>query len=932
MADISAGASATDKVKAYQDGVQKLQDLSALCLSGGGIRSAAFALGVIQGLADRRILSKFDYLSTVSGGGYVGSLLTAWVQRAGYDEVEAELRGGLPARAKISPLQHLRRYTSYLTPRAGVLSTDTLTLFALFVRNLLLNWLILIPALIAGIVGVKLLVQLCLIIPRDSASWIAAIGGFGIAMIGAAVLDSVQQRPGWGDESSGRERFIWYEMLPVLIGGSLVSIAALKFHEFSSRSTINATAAVIMIGGSVYLIAAVLALSFTRPRRKDDTSTIENIRTLSAIHSSGIIAAFTASGVLTGYILAVMVEAVVSSHLSVSHPSFIPFVLICLGPPLFVGASFAGELLYCGITSYVRWGDAEREWLARAAGYHGRAAAGWAIAMLLIFGGAYLVLHFINSDGGKLPTITTLAVGGGGAGLVASLIGKASSTAAVIKKGYATIKDRSAALILAVSVPLFFGVLVSTLSAIVDATIHDGKFIGFAAPLESRSLNQLMTFFAAAFGLAIVASWAINTNRFSLHGIYRNRLIRAFLGASKADRSPNHFTDFDQWDNIRLNELWPAVNGPDKPPHLHVINMALNVVATRELAWRERKALSFTATPLSVGCGDLRDPAEPPATDLRWARGYYRSAAKYGGTMDLGTAMTISGAAASPNMGYHSSLGLSFLLTFFNVRLGAWLGNPGPAGNHTFEHRGPVLAAKPMFEEALGLTDEGKAYVNLSDGGHFDNLGLYEMVRRRCRLIVVSDAGADPNCAFEDLGNALRKISIDLDAEIDFQSLKIVKRTNPPTASGSYCAVADISYREGGSGLLLYLKPDFQGIEPAPVRSYAIKNTQFPHEPTVDQWFGETQFEAYRALGRFVVNSIDGKPGTAYPDIGSFISAVAIRNSQLAAAASDTRSLIEAAVRRATDALAGFRTDLRDHAEKAAEGLVEVVPGGAAEN
>ncbi|MGY2812002.1 patatin-like phospholipase family protein [Bradyrhizobium sp. USDA 4506] len=380
-AEIPKGASTADKVKAYQDGVKELQDLSALCLSGGAFAVAAFALGVIQGLADRRILSKFDYLSTVSGGGYVGSLLTAWVQRAGYDQVEAELRGALPANSKISPLQHLRRYTSYLAPRAGLLSTDTLTLFALFVRNLLLNWLILIPALLAGIVGVKLLVQLCLIIPNDSASWIATIGGFGIAMIGAAVLDSVQQRPGWGDESSGRERFIWYEMLPVLLGGSLISIAALKFYRFSSESAINATAAVTMIGGSVYLIAAVLALSFTRPRQRDDTSTFENIRTLSAIRSSAIIAAFTVSGALTGYILAVMVGAVVSSQmsvadlLSVSHPSFVQFVLICLGPPLFVGASFASELLYCGVTSYVRWGDAEREWLARAAGYHGRAAA-----------------------------------------------------------------------------------------------------------------------------------------------------------------------------------------------------------------------------------------------------------------------------------------------------------------------------------------------------------------------------------------------------------------------------------------------------------------------------------------------------------------------------------------------------------------------------
>ena len=80
-------ASVNEKLAAYYRAVHALEDLSALCLSGGGICSAAFALGVIQGLAARGLLKQFDYLSTVSGGGYLGSLLTAWVQREGYDAV-----------------------------------------------------------------------------------------------------------------------------------------------------------------------------------------------------------------------------------------------------------------------------------------------------------------------------------------------------------------------------------------------------------------------------------------------------------------------------------------------------------------------------------------------------------------------------------------------------------------------------------------------------------------------------------------------------------------------------------------------------------------------------------------------------------------------------------------------------------------------------
>src|SRR5439155_24732815 len=132
--------------------------------------------------------------------------------------------------------------------------------------------------------------------------------------------------------------------------------------------------------------------------------------------------------------------------------------------------------------------------------------------------------------------------------------------------------------------------------------------------------------------------------------------------------------------------------------------------------------------------------------------GAYRTSQTFGGahSLSLGTAMAISGAAASPNMGYHSSPSVTFLMTMFNVRLGWWLGNPGPEGALTFTHDGPAVAIRPLVEETFGLTTDNKKYIHLSDGGHFENLGLYEMVRRRCRFILISDAGRDPDFAFED--------------------------------------------------------------------------------------------------------------------------------------------------------------------------------------
>jgi hypothetical protein len=138
--------------------------------------------------------------------------------------------------------------------------------------------------------------------------------------------------------------------------------------------------------------------------------------------------------------------------------------------------------------------------------------------------------------------------------------------------------------------------------------------------------------------------------------------------------------------------------------------------------------------------------------------------------------------------------------------------------------------------------------------------------------------GCDPACSFEDLGNAVRKIWIDLKIKIDFKKLKISPRSVPPQ-QGPYCAVGTIHYPEDGAktGLLLYIKPGFQGTEPVSVGSYAATSTTFPHESTGEQLFGESQFEAYRALGEYIVSSIDGGKSGPYPDIGNFISAVSRR-------------------------------------------------------
>ena len=218
-------------------------------------------------------------------------------------------------------------------------------------------------------------------------------------------------------------------------------------------------------------------------------------------------------------------------------------------------------------------------------------------------------------------------------------------------------------------------------------------------------------------------------------------------------------------------------------------------------------------------------------------------------------------------MGYHSSPAVGFLMTLFNVRLGAWLPNPAVAPAQQLGQAKPPNALLTLGRELASRTDDTSADVYLTDGGHFDNLGLYEMVRRRCRHIVVIDVGEDPDAHYADLGDAVRKIAIDFDIRIRFApSLDIGTRGHPVPPARSF-ALAEIDYGAGRTGTLLYIKSTTLADTPADVRAYAAEHDAFPNETTVNQWFSESQFESYRRLGEEQVGRI-GQPTCA--SIGAF--------------------------------------------------------------
>ncbi|MFQ5351293.1 MAG: hypothetical protein ACE5EG_12700, partial [Thermoanaerobaculia bacterium] len=222
-----------------------------------------------------------------------------------------------------------------------------------------------------------------------------------------------------------------------------------------------------------------------------------------------------------------------------------------------------------------------------------------------------------------------------------------------------------------------------------------------------------------------------------------------------------------------------------------------------------------------------------------------------------------SAAAAAPNAGRMTSKPLVALMTLLNVRLGYWVPHPGrlfdwlrrkrierPKWGHRLSWRVPPRA---LLREMVSKVDEQHKWVNLSDGGHIENMAVYELLRRRCKYIICGDGEADPDLTFGGLATLLRSARIDMGIEIEI--LLDDLRLGELRTSHQHAALGKIRYpplRDGDDveeGYLLYIKSSFTGNEAETMQEYRAKNPAFPHESTADQFFDEGQFEAYRALG-----------------------------------------------------------------------------------
>jgi hypothetical protein len=357
---------------------------------------------------------------------------------------------------------------------------------------------------------------------------------------------------------------------------------------------------------------------------------------------------------------------------------------------------------------------------------------------------------------------------------------------------------------------LVYGILILGYHLVTDAAFIDAQsFLMLAA-------------------LSVVLAFVCDINRVSIHAYYRARLSDAFLplveGASGSDPG-----DFD------LSQIRPDSGQP-----LHLINTTLNTTSSANERLSSRQGANFFFSPVYSG-------SQPT--------GYRRVDDYAGGALSLSTAFTISGAAVDPDMYVTSARAVSFLMALFNARLGFWARNPDCG-----YRRDPVLPWWWIFigREMLGVgLDENRRHVHLSDGGGFENLAMYELIRRRVRYLIVCDAGADPQTTLSDLGRAIERVRVDFGAQIDLAADRMYRERAEVLAQRPF-VLGKVRYADGSHGEILYIRPVLCDNLSADIYAYWRANPSFPDESTAQQFFAEPQFEAYRALGQEIVARIIG--------------------------------------------------------------------------
>jgi hypothetical protein len=885
-------------------GVDKGQPLTGLASSGGGIRSATVNLGVLEKIMDAGLLRHIDYHTTVSGGGYVGSALASLISfnedgtdpdifntprpkggfapqyifkkdQAAYFDVSrpdryplhttaSGINNNYPLRlSRQMVLDHLRAFGEFLVRKRRLLSRDVLRAVGTIITGILATFFMFMLALLMtssvlyGLLSLTSQGQQCLnsllttVVCDNYFTTYALPGAFPGFLCGAVaclilllIQKSLQKilpesffiRHGDTREECYQSRTLWVFggitigtafivatvipgetglFLPVFFGAgsSLVALCVYLLSSFTDdtlmffiaspdnlskgfRSLLSATLG-LCLAISLFLLLVGLLPLFTslllNPEATSDGPRIPNTTTTII----GLIATIL-SGIIT-WSKKLSPEKEKRQEFSYLMGKIKKYLIATKKFVIAIPVLVVFLLFFIFAGSMSIW--MVQSWLVEVPDVVNYLLNGGCFALILslvgvVFDFNKLSLHYFYRDRLVEAYLTTYGAA------------RQNSTHLEVKREN-------------------MEMLLAELHGVPESSIplHGPKVrrSGSCSTIVQKVVDQE----AVAKSMKIFESLILD-----------NSMFKIFLSTTAANSMRVLFSKIPKFSR-KIGTIVICEAATSAPYHLFCA--CLNLNTDRDMKLRTRKSDIFIFSKLYCGS---------PTTEYMPTRNY-RS-----GTTKVARAMTISGAAIDSSLGRNTFFAQSFAATLFNVRLGQWLENPGyKKGRYAHWNEDVVFWPFYLMLEALGISDNRRRLIRLSDGGHTgDNLGLISLFQRRCRLIISVDAEADPNYSFGSLMNVLGYLEVDTRTRVQFNLEKI----HPEQQTG-LCelpfTIGSIEYMDDNGmitcrGCIIIIKsavtPDMTEL----LRKHKSKYPAFPQETTADQFFSEDQFEAYRCLGR----------------------------------------------------------------------------------
>ena len=902
---------------------------AGVALSGGGIRSATFSLGLFQAMARHDVLKQVDYLSTVSGGGYFGSFLGKLFNAVGSTTLPPKQAAAAVAEIlktpDSEPVAWLREHGRYMAPRGG---GDYLLAAAVFLRN----W-----VGVQFVIAITLLMVFLIANAIRAGMWQTAFWTWAELLAASLSLPHLWASP--------------YFLLPVCCFGLLLAPLAWAYWLTQSRqaprgerwySRLMALVNFPLVATLLLILLAVVNLDlfgmfqgifyFMKMPGKDGSPVAWWFLVYAGMVSTALWLGHTwwaaiqeqdaqqrrQRPVATLLNRPRKVETIVRNRLS---------TWLMLGLGGFIALLVFALVDSLGQTLYALWDS------AKSYAPHLGLGAGALVALA-----RYLtpILSKAADDQRKLirvPSQVIFVILGAALALLV-MVGWNALSHYVLWAGGTPHGDPGGVIMRHYAAPT-----AAALSPPQNLSVAGQEFSSGDRIVRDAPAFELTVYWAVA---AVILCWLTGRtltflNLSSIHQFYEAHLRRAYLGAASPTRTglPSNAPEIKRnrdvtsetgCDDLSWQKYRPELAGGP----IHLINVTVNetVAAKSNLVQRDRKGLSLAVGPCGVSVGRWDHALwKDEANDSIRQDGTRRiEPLPYGGddvpifwsrnpdgvrieVPTLSKWVAVSGAAFTTGLGSQTNLGLSLLLGLSNMRLGYWWDSGMKPNERLYEGTGVTprswlsLLPEKVFSTQIYLGDELSARFHgpqrqrwyLSDGGHFENSGAYELIRRRVPFIIMSDNGRDENYTFIDLAGFARKARIDFNAEVKFlepaelQNLldaelrKVIgtpaelqrqvatgkpQRPEDSLAGKAYskrhATLAWVHYdgSEKPGSLLLIIKPTLTGDEPIDLLEYHSSHADFPQESTLDQFFDEAQWESYRKLGDYIGDKLFGRSPT----------------------------------------------------------------------